>query len=223
MRMDMQTLYLLVPLAPLAGALAAGLFGKVLGRAWSHRITIALVAVSFFASLAIFQDVMAGHLFNGTVYKWLSSGNTSLEVGFLIDRLTVMMMLVVTFVSLMVHIYTIGYMQEDPGYQRFFAYISLFTFSMLMLVMANNFMQLFFGWEAVGLVSYLLIGFWYTRPTAIYANLKAFLVNRVGDFGFLLGIGLIFATMGTLNYSEVFAQAPQVATQTIEIMPGSQW
>ena len=176
--MEMQSLYLLVPLAPLVGALAAGLFGNVLGRAWSHRITIALVAVSFFASLAIYQDVMAGHLFNGTVYKWMSSDITSFEVGFLSDRVTVMMMLVVTFVSLMVHIYTIGYMAEDPGYQRFFSYISLFTFSMLMLVMANNFMQLFFGWEAVGLVSYLLIGFWYTRPTAIYANLKAFLVNR---------------------------------------------
>jgi NADH-quinone oxidoreductase subunit L len=207
MRMEMQSLYLLVPLAPLVGALAAGLFGNVLGRAWSHRITIALVAVSFFASLAIFQDVMAGHLFNGTIYKWMSSDVTSFEVGFLIDRLTVMMMLVVTFVSLMVHIYTIGYMQEDPGYQRFFSYISLFTFSMLMLVMANNFMQLFFGWEAVGLVSYLLIGFWYTRPTAIYANLKAFLVNRVGDFGFLLGIGLVLMVFGTLDYQSVFANA----------------
>src|SRR5512146_461223 len=222
MRMDMQTLYLLVPLAPLAGALAAGLFGKVLGRAWSHRITIALVAVSFFASLAIFQDVMAGHLFNGTVYKWLSSGNTSLEVGFLIDRLTVMMMLVVTFVSLMVHIYTIGYMQEDPGYQRFFAYISLFTFSMLMLVMANNFLQLFFGWEAVGRVSYLLIGFWYTRPTAIYANLKAFLVNRVGDFGFVLGIGLVLAYFGTLDYAPVFAKAQSLAA-TVLPWPGAHW
>jgi NADH-quinone oxidoreductase subunit L len=205
--MDMHSLYLLVPLAPLVGALAAGLFGKVLGRAWSHRITITLVAVSFFASLAIFQDVMAGHIFNGTVYKWMASGNTSFEVGFLIDRLTVMMMLVVTFVSLMVHIYTIGYMEEDPGYQRFFSYISLFTFSMLMLVMANNFMQLFFGWEAVGLVSYLLIGFWYTRPTAIYANLKAFLVNRVGDFGFLLGIGLVLMVFGTLDYQWVFNNA----------------
>jgi NADH-quinone oxidoreductase subunit L len=207
MRMDMHSLYLLVPVAPLVGALAAGLFGKVLGRAWSHRITIILVAVSFFASLAIFQDVQAGHLFNGTVYKWMSSGDTSFEVGFLIDRLTVMMMLVVTFVSLMVHIYTIGYMEEDPGYTRFFSYISLFTFSMLMLVMANNFMQLFFGWEAVGLVSYLLIGFWYTRPTAIYANLKAFLVNRVGDFGFLLGIGLVLRVFGTLDYASVFANA----------------
>lgn len=207
MRMDMQSLYLLVPLAPLVGAIIAGLFGKVIGRAWSHRITIALVAVSFFASVAIFRDVLAGHQFNGTVYKWMSSESTSFEIGFLIDRLTVMMMLVVTFVSLMVHIYTIGYMEEDPGYQRFFSYISLFTFSMLMLVMANNFLQLFFGWEAVGLVSYLLIGFWYTRPTAIYANLKAFLVNRVGDFGFLLGIGLVLMVFGTLDYQAVFANA----------------
>ena len=207
MRMEMQNLYLLVPLAPLVGALAAGLFGNVLGRAWSHRITIALVALSFIASLVIYRDVMAGHLFNGTIYKWMSSDITSFEVGFLIDRLTVMMMLVVTFVSLMVHIYTIGYMAEDPGYQRFFSYISLFTFSMLMLVMANNFMQLFFGWEAVGLVSYLLIGFWYTRPTAIYANLKAFLVNRVGDFGFLLGIGLVLMVFGTLDYQSVFTNA----------------
>jgi NADH-quinone oxidoreductase subunit L len=210
---------LLVPLAPLVGAIAAGLFGKVLGRAWSHRITIILVAVSFFASLAIFQDVQAGHLFNGTVYKWMSSGETSFEVGFLIDRLTVMMMLVVTFVSLMVHIYTIGYMAEDPGYQRFFSYISLFTFSMLMLVMANNFMQLFFGWEAVGLVSYLLIGFWYTRPTAIYANLKAFLVNRVGDFGFLLGIGMVLMVFGTLDYASVFANAHRYANDIAPI-PG---
>ena len=204
---NMHTLYLLVPLAPLLGAIAAGLFGKLLGRTWSHRITIALVGVSFAASVVIFQDVMAGNIFNGSVYKWMSSGSTSFEVGFLIDRLTVMMMLVVTFVSLMVHIYTIGYMEEDPGYQRFFSYISLFTFSMLMLVMANNFMQLFFGWEAVGLVSYLLIGFWYTRPTAIYANLKAFLVNRVGDFGFLLGIGLVLMVFGTLDYQSVFANA----------------
>ena len=220
--MDMQTLYLLVPLAPLVGAIAAGLFGKVLGREWSHRITIALVAVSFIASLAIFQDVMAGHVFNGTVYKWMASGDTSFEIGFLIDRLTVMMMLVVTFVSLMVHIYTIGYMQEDPGYQRFFSYISLFTFSMLMLVMANNFMQLFFGWEAVGLVSYLLIGFWYTRPTAIYANLKAFLVNRVGDFGFLLGIGLVLMVFGTLDYATVFASAQRYVNDVAPI-PGVTW
>ncbi|HXU92836.1 MAG TPA: NADH-quinone oxidoreductase subunit L [Gallionella sp.] len=205
--MSMQNLYLLVPLAPLVGAIAAGLFGKVLGRAWSHRITIAMVAVAFGASVAIFNDVLAGNTFNGPVYTWLTSGDTSFQVGFMIDKLTATMMLVVTFVSLMVHIYTIGYMEEDPGYQRFFSYISLFTFSMLMLVMANNFMQLFFGWEAVGLVSYLLIGFWYTRPTAIYANLKAFLVNRVGDFGFLLGIGLVLMVFGTLDYSAVFASA----------------
>jgi NADH-quinone oxidoreductase subunit L len=207
MGMSMQNLYLLVPLAPLAGAIAAGLFGKWLGRAWSHRITIAMVTVSFLASVAIFNDVLAGNTFNGPVYTWLTSGDTSFQVGFLIDKLTATMMLVVTFVSLMVHIYTIGYMEEDPGYQRFFSYISLFTFSMLMLVMANNFMQLFFGWEAVGLVSYLLIGFWYTRPTAIYANLKAFLVNRVGDFGFLLGIGLVLMVFGTLDYAAVFANA----------------
>jgi NADH-quinone oxidoreductase subunit L len=207
MRMDMQSLYLLVPLAPLVGALAAGLFGKWLGRAWSHRITVALMAVSFFASAAIFQDVQSGHTFNGSVYTWLTSGEAKFQVGFLIDSLAALMMLVVTFVSLMVHIYTIGYMKEDPGYQRFFSYISLFTFSMLMLVMANNFMQLFFGWEAVGLVSYLLIGFWYDRPTAIYANLKAFLVNRVGDFGFLLGIALVLMVFGTLDYAAVFANA----------------
>ncbi len=182
--MNMQSLYLLVPLAPLLGAIIAGLFGQRLGRTWSHRITIALVAVSFLASLEIFEDVQAGHLFNGAVYTWLISGETSFHVGFLIDRLTVLMMLVVTFVSLMVHIYTIGYMKDDAGYQRFFSYISLFTFSMLMLVMANNFMQLFFGWEAVGLVSYLLIGFWYDRPTAIYASLKAFLVESGWRPGF---------------------------------------
>ena len=169
----------------------------------------------------IAQDVFAGHSFNGTLYTWLSTGNVSLVVGFLIDPLTVTLMLIVTFVSLMVHIYTIGYMHEDPGYQRFFSYISLFTFSMLMLVMANNFLQLFFGWEAVGLVSYLLIGFWYTRPTAIYANLKAFLVNRVGDFGFLLGIGLVLAHFGTLDYATVFSMVPQMAKETIELIPGS--
>ena len=204
---NMQNLYLLVPLAPLFGAIVAGLFGKVIGRTWTHRVTILMVAISLAASIYIFQDVSAGHTFDGAVYQWVTSGETSLDVGFKIDALTVMMMLVVTFVSLMVHIYTIGYMSEDKGYQRFFSYISLFTFSMLMLVMANNFMQLFFGWEAVGLVSYLLIGFWYDRPTAIYANLKAFLVNRVGDFGFLLGIGLILLVFGTLNYQAVFDAA----------------
>src|SRR5450756_3248107 len=219
MRMNMQSLYLLVPLAPLVGAIAAGLFGKWLGRAWSHRITIALIAVSFFASVVIFDDVQAGHRFNGPVYTWLTSGDARFQVGFLIDSLTVTMMLVVTFVSLMVHIYTIGYMEEDPGYQRFFSYISLFTFSMLMLVMANNFMQLFFGWEAVGLVSYLLIGFWYNKETAIYANLKAFLVNRVGDFGFLLGIALVLMVFGTLQYDEVFAKAASHAKDLAPI-PG---
>ncbi len=214
---DMQKLYLLVPLAPLAGAILAGLFGKAIGRAGAHIVTILGVAIAFAASVVIYQDVQAGNTFNGTIYTWMTSGNLTFEVGFLIDSLTVMMMLVVTFVSLMVHIYTIGYMHDDPGYQRFFSYISLFTFSMLMLVMANNFMQLFFGWEAVGLVSYLLIGFWYERPTAIYANLKAFLVNRVGDFGFLLGIGLIAAYAGSLDYAEVFARAGDLAAQDMAV------
>jgi len=208
---DMKALYLLVPLAPLAGAILAGLFGKQIGRAGAHVVTILGVAIAFVASLFIYQDVAAGNTFNGTVYTWMQAGGIDFEVGFLIDSLTVMMMLVVTFVSLMVHIYTIGYMSEDPGYQRFFSYISLFTFSMLMLVMSNNFLQLFFGWEAVGLVSYLLIGFWYERPTAIYANMKAFLVNRVGDFGFLLGIGLIAAYTGSLDYAEVFAKAKELS------------
>ncbi len=220
---EMQKLYLLVPLAPLAGAAIAGLFGWLVGRAVSHWVTIIGVAVSFFASVLIFQDVMAGHTYNGSVYTWLTMGDTRLEIGFLIDRLTTLMMLVVTFVSLMVHIYTIGYMQEDPGYQRFFSYISLFTFSMLMLVMSNNFVQLFFGWEAVGLVSYLLIGFWFTRESAIYANLKAFLVNRVGDFGFLLGIGLVLAYFGSLDYATVFARAPEMANHTISLIGGQTW
>ena len=219
----MQKLYLLVPLAPLAGAVIAGLFGRMIGRSASHWVTILSVAISFIASVVIFRDVLAGHTFNGSVYTWLTTGETRFEVGFLIDRLTVLMMLVVTFVSLMVHIYTIGYMADDPGYQRFFSYISLFTFAMLMLVMSNNFVQLFFGWEAVGVVSYLLIGFWYTRPTAIYANLKAFLVNRVGDFGFLLGIGLVLANFGTLDYASVFAQAPGMAGHTITLIEGQTW
>jgi NADH-quinone oxidoreductase subunit L len=158
--------------------------------------------------------VLDGARFNGTIYEWMVLGGLKMEVGFLVDGLTAMMMVVVTFVSLMVHVYTIGYMEEDPGYQRFFSYISLFTFSMLMLVMSNNFLQLFFGWEAVGLVSYLLIGFWYKKPTAIFANMKAFLVNRVGDFGFILGIGLIVAYAGTLNYGEAFAKAPELAKLT---------
>src|SRR5574338_869497 len=220
---DKQLLYLVVPLAPLAGSILAGLFGKVIGRVGAHVVTILGVAVALAASVPVYQDVKAGNVFNGPLYVWATSGGISFEIGFLIDSLTVMMMLVVTFVSLMVHLYTIGYMHDDPGYQRFFSYISLFTFSMLMLVMSNNFLQLFFGWEAVGLVSYLLIGFWYTRPTAIYANLKAFLVNRVGDFGFLLGIGLVLAYFGTLDYAAVFAQAPLAAGQTIEIFPGTPW
>ena len=203
----MKAVYLLVPFAPLAGAIVAGL----LGRAGAHRVTILSVLISFLASCWIFSDVLAGNSFNGSVYTFLTSGGTRFEIGFLIDRLTVLMMVVVSFVSLMVHIYTIGYMADDPGYQRFFSYISLFTFSMLMLVMANNFLQLFFGWEAVGLVSYLLIGFWYTRESAIYAALKAFLVNRVGDFGFLLGIALIFAHFGSLDYAVVFGQAAPVS------------
>jgi NADH-quinone oxidoreductase subunit L len=223
MRMDMQTLYLIVPLAPLFGAIVAGLLGRVIGRTLSHVVTIAGVAVSFIASVLVFQDVLAGHTYNGTVYTWMMLGDLQLEVGFLIDALTAMMMLVVTFVSLMVHIYTIGYMHDDPGYQRFFSYISLFTFSMLMLVMSNNFLQLFFGWEAVGLVSYLLIGFWYTRESAIYANLKAFLVNRVGDFGFILGIGLVLAHFGSLDYATVFAKAPSLARETITLWPDTPW
>jgi NADH-quinone oxidoreductase subunit L len=219
----MYLLYLVIPLAPLVAAIIAGLFGKAIGRAGAHWVTIIGVGISFFASCVVLKDVLDGNTFNGTVYTWLTSGGTRFEIGFLIDRLTALMMVVVTFVSWMVHIYTIGYMADDPGYQRFFSYISLFTFSMLMLVMSNNFLQLFFGWEAVGLVSYLLIGFWYTRPTAIHANLKAFLVNRVGDFGFLLGVALILAYFGTLDYAEVFAQAPGMARETIEIVPGNGW
>ena len=221
--MDMQTLYLIVPLAPLIGAIVAGLFGRLVGRSGAHVVTIAGVAISFIASVLVFQDVLAGNTFNGTVYTWMVLGDLSLEVGFLIDPLSAMMMLVVTFVSLMVHVYTIGYMHDDPGYQRFFSYISLFTFSMLMLVMSNNFLQLFFGWEAVGLVSYLLIGFWYTKESAIYANLKAFLVNRVGDFGFILGIGLVLAYFGSLDYATVFDQAPSLANETVTLLPDTPW
>ena len=211
----MKELYLIVPFAPLVGAIIAGLGGKRVGNAGAHSVTIFSVLLSFLCSCVIFLDVLKGNGFNGTVYTWLTVADTRFEIGFLIDRLSALMMVVVTFVSLMVHIYTIGYMRGDPGYQRFFAYISLFTFSMLMLVMANNFVQLFFGWEAVGLVSYLLIGFWYTRESAIYANLKAFLVNRVGDFGFLLGIALILASLGTLNYAEVFSKADTLSSITL--------
>lgn len=219
----MQQIYLAIPLLPLVAAIIVGLFGKQLPRAAAHIITILGVAASFALSLYVLKDALAGHVFNGSVYTWLQSGNITFEVGFLIDRLSAMMMVVVTFVSLMVHIYTIGYMADDSGYERFFSYISLFTFSMLMLVMSNNFMQLFFGWEAVGLVSYLLIGFWYTRPTAIYANLKAFLVNRVGDFGFLLGIGLVLFHFGSLDYAAVFSVAPQMADAQINLVGDMQW
>src|SRR5690606_36514680 len=196
---------------PLATAVVAGLFGtgflgSWLGHRGSHMLTILGVAVSFAGSLLVLQQVLDGQTFEGTVYTWSLIGSVKFEIGFLIDPLTALMMVVVTSVSLMVHIYTIGYMSDDPGYQRFFSYISLFTFSMLMLVMSNNMLQLFFGWEAVGLVSYLLIGFYYGRPSAVFANLKAFMVNRVGDFGFVLGIGLLYAYTGSLNYAEVFAQ-----------------
>jgi NADH-quinone oxidoreductase subunit L len=223
-----QNLLLTVPLAPLAGAVIAGFFGKAIGRRGAHVVTILGVLISFIVSVMVLKAVAGeGARFNATVYEWMVlgspgglGGNLKMEIGFLVDGLTAMMMCVVTFVSLMVHVYTIGYMEEDPGYQRFFSYISLFTFSMLMLVMSNNFLQLFFGWEAVGLVSYLLIGFWYKKPTAIFANLKAFLVNRVGDFGFILGIGLIVTYAGTLSYNEAFAKAPELAKLTF---PGSDW
>jgi NADH-quinone oxidoreductase subunit L len=220
---EMQKIYLLIPLLPLLAAAVVGLFGSKLPRAAAHLVTIPAVVAAFGLSAYVLIDVLQGHLFNGTVYTWLTSGGTNFEVGFLIDQLSATMMVIVTFVSLMVHIYTIGYMREDPGYSRFFSYISLFTFSMLMLVMSNNFMQLFFGWEAVGLVSYLLIGFWYTRPTAIYANLKAFLVNRVGDFGFLLGIGMVLYYLGSLDYAAVFSVAPQFADIKVSLIPGSEW
>ena len=215
-----QNLLLAVPLAPLAGAILAGFFGKAIGRSGAHIVTILGVLISFVISVMVLQDVLGGARYNATVYEWMNLGGLKMEIGFLVDGLTAMMMCVVTFVSLMVHVYTIGYMHEDPGYQRFFSYISLFTFSMLMLVMSNNFLQLFFGWEAVGLVSYLLIGFWYTKPTAIFANMKAFLVNRVGDFGFILGIGLIVTYVGTLNYAEAFARAPEL---TKWMLPGTDW
>ena len=217
---------LTVAVAPLAGALIAGIFGTAfggnhIGRRVSHSLTIAGVALSFVLSaMTLWSVAMEGARFNQTIYTWMVVGGLKMEIGFLIDGLTAMMMCVVTFVSLMVHIYTVGYMAEDDGYNRFFAYISLFTFSMLMLVMSNNMLQLFFGWEAVGLVSYLLIGFWFNKPSAIFANMKAFLVNRVGDFGFILGIGLLLAYSGSLNYTEVFAKAGELAKLTF---PGTDW
>ena len=217
---------LAVPLAPLAGALLAGVFGTTFGGNWigrrlSHTLTILGVLVAFILSAMTLKSVaLDGARFNETLYTWMVVGGLKMEVGFLVDSLTAMMMVVVTFVSLMVHIYTIGYMEEDDGYNRFFAYISLFTFSMLMLVMSNNLLQLFFGWEAVGLVSYLLIGFWFNKPSAIFANMKAFLVNRVGDFGFILGIGLIAAYTGTLNYGEIFAKSNELGALNF---PGTGW
>ena len=220
---SMQQIYLAIPLLPLIAAVIVGVANKALPRGLAHILTILGVAGAFGLSVVVFLDVLKGNVYNGTVYTWMTTGAYSFQVGFLIDKLTAMMMLVVTFVSLMVHIYTIGYMHEDAGYRRFFSYISLFTFSMLMLVMANNFMQLFFGWEAVGLVSYLLIGFWYTKPTAIYANLKAFLVNRVGDFGFLLGIGMVLCYFGSLDYVAAFHEAPRFAHATVDIIPGVHW
>ncbi|MDH5693828.1 MAG: NADH-quinone oxidoreductase subunit L, partial [Gammaproteobacteria bacterium] len=221
----MENTYLAIALAPLLGSIVAGLFGKQIGRAGAHTVTILGVAIACALSFYVFKvHVLDGAAaFNGTIYTWAVSEGISFEVGFLVDHLTAMMMVVVTFVSLMVHIYTIGYMHDDPGYQRFFSYISLFTFSMLMLVMANNFMLLFFGWEAVGLVSYLLIGFWFKKETAIYANLKAFLVNRVGDFGFILGIGVILAYFGSVDYADVFAAADSMQSLTIQVIPGVDW
>ena len=221
----MKTLCILIVLAPLAGAILAGLFGRAIGRQGAHWVTILAVLLSFILSTVVFRQVIFGGIsaLDIDVYHWLNLGDLVFKVGFLIDPLTVTMMVVVTFVSLMVHIYTIGYMHDDPGYQRFFAYISLFTFSMLMLVMANNFLQLFFGWEAVGLVSYLLIGFWFTRESAIFANLKAFLVNRVGDFGFILGIAAILTVFNTLDYQPVFDQAASVTQQTFLITENTHW
>ena len=220
------TTLLAVPMAPLVGAILAGILGTQFGGNWigrrlTHTLTILGVLIAFILSASTLKSVaIDGARFNETLYTWMTVGDLKMEVGFMVDGLTAMMMCVVTFVSLMVHIYTIGYMDEDEGYNRFFAYISLFTFSMLMLVMSNNMLQLFFGWEAVGLVSYLLIGFWYNKPTAIFANMKAFLVNRVGDFGFILGIGLIAAYTGTLNYTEAFAQAADLSALTL---PGTSW
>ena len=221
----MYNYYLTIVLAPLAAAIIAGLAGKQIGRAGSHWVTIAGVGTSCLLSLIVLKNMFWGGAVaeNIPVYTWAVSDGLHMGVGFLVDRLTALMMCVVTFVSLMVHIYTIGYMHEDPGYQRFFSYISLFTFAMLMLVMSNNFLQLFFGWEAVGLVSYLLIGFWYKKETAIFANLKAFLVNRVGDFGFILGIAGVVMFTGSLDYAEVFASADEVATQNIEVFSGTPW
>ena len=221
----MYSIYLWTVLAPLIGAIVAGFFGRVIGRAGAHWVTIIGVAIATILSFLAYKHIVVdgAPAFNGTVYVWGIVGDLRLEIGFLIDELSATMMLVVTFVSLMIHVYTIGYMSDDPGYQRFFSYISLFTFAMLMLVMSNNFFQLFFGWEAVGVVSYLLIGFWYQRESAIFANLKAFLVNRVGDFGFILGIAAVLMYFDSLDYVTVFERAPSVLGATVEVLPGSEW
>ncbi len=217
----MQNVYLAILLAPLLAAVVAGLFGKWVGRAGAHTVTILGVAVSFLLSCWVFDHhVLDGApAFDGPVYTWLATDGLTLEIGLLVDRLTVLMMLVVTFVSLMVHVYTIGYMHDDPGYQRFFSYISLFTFSMLLLVMSNNFLQLFIGWELVGLVSYLLIGFWWKRPTAVFANMKAFLVNRVGDFGFILGIAGVYYFTDSLHYADAFEAAQRSLQACVDSAP----
>src|SRR5579859_6545787 len=217
--MNLESVFLIIVLAPLAAALVAGLGMRYISRALAHWVTILGVGLSFLLSAWVLWSMLTGSQgdTNVTVYDWGLSDGVRFQVGFLVDRLTALMITVVTFVSLMVHIYTIGYMQDDPGYKRFFSYISLFTFSMLMLVMANNFLQLFFGWEAVGLVSYLLIGFWFKKPTAIFANLKAFLVNRVGDFGFLLGIAGVLYFFHTLDYQTVFAHASDLNGKTLAV------
>ena len=220
----MQNYYLAIPLAPLFAAILAGLFGRLIGRVGAHSVTILGVGISFVLSLVVLNEQIGGAAtYNAPVYTWLVSDGLSMQIGFLVDHLTALMMVVVTFVSLMVHVYTIGYMHDDPGYQRFFSYISLFTFAMLMLVMSNNFLQLFFGWEAVGLVSYLLIGFWFTKPSAIFANMKAFLVNRVGDFGFLLGIAGVVYYTGSLDYLAAFKAAPAIAQHSMVILDGNSW
>ncbi|MGC1954344.1 MAG: NADH-quinone oxidoreductase subunit L [Gammaproteobacteria bacterium] len=222
---ELQNTYLAIVGAPFIGGIAAGVFGKAIGRSGAHWAAIIGVAIAFVLSLLVFQHIVidAAPIFDGTVYSWAFIDGIAFEVGFLIDPLSSTLMVVVTFVSLMVHVYTIGYMHDDPGYQRFFSYIALFTFAMLMLVMSNNFLQLFFGWEAVGLMSYLLIGFWYERESAIFANLKAFLVNRVGDFGFALGIALILMYFGSFHYATVFEQAPLMQYVTVQIFDGVNW
>ena len=218
-------LLLVALFAPLAGALVAGLMGSLFGghmirRRTSKAVTVTGVAVSFACSLLTLVDVMNGARFDGDVYTWMTVGDTTFGIGFMIDSLSAMMMALVTFISLLVHIYSMGYMENDDNVSRFFSYISLFTFAMLSLVMGNNFIQLFFGWEAVGVMSYLLIGFWLEKPTAVSAGLKAFLVNRVGDFGFMVGIGLVFAFAGSLDYRTVFDMRGQLATMTV---PGTGW